>query len=93
MGPTIKEMVTPLTFARSDDELIDALRSGHPGAAAVFYDRYATSVHRTLQSVLGRDAETGLIPADRGLLARVVRDVCFFNARNYFTLELADGAA
>ena len=50
-------MVTPLTFARGDDELIDALRAGHPGAAAVFYDRYAASVQRTLQSVLGRDAE------------------------------------
>ena len=50
-------MVTPLTFARGDDDLIDALRAGHPGAAAVFYDRYAGSVHRTLQSVLGRDAE------------------------------------
>jgi len=50
-------MVTPLTFARGDDELIDALRAGHPGAAAVFYDRYAASVHRTLQSVLGRNAE------------------------------------
>ena len=37
--------------------MIDALRAGHPGAAAVFYDRYAASVHRTLQSVLGRDAE------------------------------------
>jgi RNA polymerase sigma-70 factor (ECF subfamily) len=50
-------MVTPLTFARGDDDLIEGLRSGHPGAAAVFYDRYATSVHRTLQSVLGRDAD------------------------------------
>ena len=54
---TIQNMVTPLTFARGDDDLIDALRAGHPGAAAVFYDRYAGSVHRTLQSVLGRDAE------------------------------------
>jgi RNA polymerase sigma-70 factor (ECF subfamily) len=52
-----KYMVTPLTFARGDDDLIDGLRAGHPGAAAVFYDRYATSVHRTLQSVLGRDAD------------------------------------
>jgi RNA polymerase sigma-70 factor (ECF subfamily) len=52
-----KFMVTPLTFARGDDDLIDGLRAGHPGAAAVFYDRYATSVHRTLQSVLGRDAD------------------------------------
>jgi len=52
-----KYMVTPLTFARGDDDLIDGLRAGHPGAAALFYDRYATSVHRTLQSVLGRDAD------------------------------------
>jgi len=52
-----KFMVTPLTFARGDDDLIDGLRAGHPGAAALFYDRYATSVHRTLQSVLGRDAD------------------------------------
>lgn len=50
-------MVTPLTFARGDDDLIDALRAGHPGAASVFYDRYAPSVHRTLQSVLGQNAE------------------------------------
>jgi RNA polymerase sigma-70 factor, ECF subfamily len=57
MLPMTKSMVTPLTFARGDDDLIDALRAGHPGAAAVFYDRYASSVHRTLQSVLGRDAE------------------------------------
>ena len=57
MPQSIKEMVTPLTFARGDEGLIDALRAGHPGAAAVFYERYSTSVHRTLQSVLGRDAE------------------------------------
>jgi len=50
-------MATPLTFARGDEDLIDALRAGHPGAAAVFYDRYAASVHRTLQSVLGSHAE------------------------------------
>jgi RNA polymerase sigma-70 factor, ECF subfamily len=50
-------MVTPLTFARGDDNLIQALRSGHPGAAAAFYDQHATSIRRTLQSVLGPDAE------------------------------------
>ena len=57
MQPATISMVTPLTFARGDDDLIDALRAAHPGAAALFYDRYATAVHRTLQSVLGRDAE------------------------------------
>src|SRR3954453_9178920 len=57
MPQSTKEMVTPLTFARGDEGLIEALRAGHPGAAAVFYERYSTSVHRTLQSVLGRDPE------------------------------------
>jgi len=50
-------MVTPLTFARGDENLIDALRSGHPGAAAAFYDQHAAAIRRTLQSVLGADAE------------------------------------
>jgi RNA polymerase sigma-70 factor (ECF subfamily) len=63
MPRTSKETVTPLTFGHGDEDLrggdglIDALRAGHPGAAAVFYDRYAASVQRGLQSVLGRDAE------------------------------------
>ena len=63
MPRTSKETVTPLTFTRGDEDLrggeglIDALRAGHPGAAALFYDRYAASVQRGLQSVLGRDAE------------------------------------
>ena len=57
MLPTTKSMVTPLTFARGDENLIDALRAGHPGAAAAFYDQHAASVRRTLQSVLGADAE------------------------------------
>jgi RNA polymerase sigma-70 factor (ECF subfamily) len=50
-------MVTPLTFVGDDDALIQALRAGHPGAAAVFYDRHAAHVHRTLQSALGADAD------------------------------------
>lgn len=50
-------MVTPLTFVGDDDALIQALRTGHPGAAAVFYDRHAAHVLRTLQSTLGTDAE------------------------------------
>jgi RNA polymerase sigma-70 factor (ECF subfamily) len=63
MPRTTKETVIPLAFARGHDDLrggdglIDALRAGHPGAATVFYDRYAAAVQRGLQSVLGRDAE------------------------------------
>jgi RNA polymerase sigma-70 factor (ECF subfamily) len=50
-------MVTPLTFIGGDDALIHALRAGHPGAAAVFYDEHAGHVHRSLQSALGADAD------------------------------------
>src|SRR5664279_601742 len=48
-------MLTPLTFVGDDVALLQALRAGHPGAAAEFYDRYATHVHRTLRSALGAD--------------------------------------
>jgi glucuronate isomerase len=40
-----------------------------------------------LCNILGRDAENGLVPMDRDLLAKLVRDVCFFNARDYFGLD------
>jgi glucuronate isomerase len=42
---------------------------------------------RLLCNILGRDAENGLVPMDRDLLAKLVRDVCFFNARDYFGLD------
>jgi glucuronate isomerase len=47
---------------------------------------------RLLCNMLGRDAENGLVPMDRELLGRLVRDVCFFNARNYMGLELGESA-
>jgi RNA polymerase sigma-70 factor (ECF subfamily) len=50
-------MVTPLTFIGDDGELLEALRSGHPGAVAVLYDRHAAQVHRALRSTLGPDAD------------------------------------
>jgi glucuronate isomerase len=43
---------------------------------------------RLLCNILGRDAEKGLIPADRELLGYLVRDVCFDNAKAYFPLGL-----
>lgn len=36
---------------------MQALRNGHPGAAASFYDQHAAHVHRTLRSALGPDEE------------------------------------
>jgi glucuronate isomerase len=43
---------------------------------------------RLLCNILGRDAEQGLIPPDRDVLGRLVRDVCFDNAKAYFPLGL-----
>jgi len=51
------KMLTPLTFVGDDAELIRALRAGHPGAAAVFYDQHAAHVHRALRSALGPDED------------------------------------
>ena len=48
-------MVTPLTFVGDDAALVEALRAGHPGAAAALYDRYAAPVRLTLRSILGPD--------------------------------------
>lgn len=48
-------MLTPLTFVGDDHALLQALRAGHPGAAALFYDRHAAHVQRTLRAALGPD--------------------------------------
>jgi len=50
-------MLTPLTFVGDDAALMQALRAGHPGAAAAFYDQHAAHVHRTLRSALGPDED------------------------------------
>jgi RNA polymerase sigma-70 factor (ECF subfamily) len=50
-------MLTPLTFVGDDTALMQALRAGHPGAAAVFYDQHAAHVYRTLSTALGADEE------------------------------------
>jgi len=52
-------VVHPLTFVGDDAALLDGLRSGHPGAPAAFYDRYADYVHAMLMRILGCDPEIG----------------------------------
>jgi glucuronate isomerase len=42
---------------------------------------------RLLCNLLANDVHAGLLPDDRGLLARLVADVAFFNARAYLGLE------
>jgi glucuronate isomerase len=43
---------------------------------------------RLLCNLLGEDATTGRLPNDPALLGRVVEDVCFRNARDYFGFAL-----
>jgi glucuronate isomerase len=43
---------------------------------------------RTLCNMLGGDVEAGLLPNDMELLGRMVEDICYNNARNYFPMEL-----
>lgn len=43
---------------------------------------------RILCNMLGRDVEAGLLPRDLDLLGKMVEDVCYNNAKNYFPMEL-----
>jgi glucuronate isomerase len=44
---------------------------------------------RILCHLIGSDVEADLLPNDLALLGKVVEDICFKNAKNYFTMELA----
>ena len=48
---------------------------------------------RLVCNLLGNDVRSGLLPDDKELLSRVVRNVCFFNARNYLGLRFRRDAA
>ena len=48
---------------------------------------------RVLCNLLGEDVRGGRLPDDRDLLGRLVQQVCFFNARDYFGFALAGNAA
>ena len=43
---------------------------------------------RILCNILGSDVEKGLLPDDPDLLGKIVEDICFNNAKNYFPMEL-----
>ncbi len=43
---------------------------------------------RVLCNMLGNDVEAGLIPDDLELLGKMVEDICFNNAKNYFPMSL-----
>ncbi len=43
---------------------------------------------RILCNILGNDVENGLLPNDLELLGKMVEDICFNNAKNYFSMEI-----
>ncbi len=43
---------------------------------------------RILCNMLGSDVEAGLLPDDLDLLGKMVEDICFNNAKNYFPMKL-----
>jgi glucuronate isomerase len=43
---------------------------------------------RILCNMLGNDVEDGLLPNDTELLGKMVEDICFNNAKQYFPMEL-----
>jgi len=45
---------------------------------------------RILCNLIGRDVANGELPRDMGLLAQIVRDICYGNARDYFGLETSE---
>jgi glucuronate isomerase len=45
---------------------------------------------RILCNMLGNDVEAGLLPEDLDLLGKMVEDICFDNARNYFPMAMSD---
>jgi glucuronate isomerase len=47
---------------------------------------------RVLCNLIGRDVEAGELPDDDSLLAPMIRNICFGNARDYLGLELPSAA-
>jgi glucuronate isomerase len=48
---------------------------------------------RLLCNLLGDEVRRGLLPDDRDLLGRLVQNICFANARDYFGFALGRAAA
>jgi glucuronate isomerase len=44
---------------------------------------------RVLCNLLGNDVENGELPNDIELIGRMVRDICFYNASNYFGIDVS----
>ena len=47
---------------------------------------------RILCNLFGRDVENGELPADLDWIGRIIENICYYNARDYFGFELPDQA-
>ena len=45
---------------------------------------------RILCGILGRDIVKGTVPNDLKMIGKVVQDICYYNAKNYFPFSVAD---
>ena len=45
---------------------------------------------RVLCNLLGTDMDNGLVPPDMDAIGKMVQDICYFNARNYFGFHCDD---
>ena len=59
--------------SQPDAWLLEALKSGHPGAPALLFDRYAPTIERVLARVMGWDDELGDLLHE--VFARALRGV------------------
>lgn len=53
----------------------------------IFYTRHEY-FRRVLCNLVGSWAEDGEIPKDMELLGTMIREICFYNARDYFEVEI-----
>ncbi|GGF31166.1 glucuronate isomerase [Echinicola rosea] len=42
---------------------------------------------RTLCNLIGNDVENGELPADEKWLGKMIQDICYYNAKNYFNFQ------
>jgi len=45
---------------------------------------------RILCNLLGEDMATGQLPNDFDMIGKLVQDICYYNAKNYFGFDLPE---
>ena len=101
-APARRRVVVPRPRARHHGTARRAVDGGPPRPVRRHGHRFAQRPARTpatqyfrrvLCNVLGEDVRRGRLPDEREQLGRLVRNVCFFNARDYFGFRTGRAAA